>query len=136
MGVPLLLDVLRKPATTLVVALCSFIWFQIQKRAISYPDVGISYDAVVSHRQFWRLASAPLSHISLLHLLFNVSALWSMGGIETLTSADISKVAVMATGGAAGNATLPPLWLKAFRTLPFLAALLVRATPAQNPLSL
>ncbi|CAI5508872.1 unnamed protein product [Closterium sp. Naga37s-1] len=105
MGVPLLLDVLRKPATTLVVALCSFIWFQIQKRAISYPDVGISYDAVVSHRQFWRLASAPLSHISLLHLLFNVSALWSMGGIETLTSADISKVAVMATGGAAGNAT-------------------------------
>ncbi|CAI5976926.1 unnamed protein product [Closterium sp. NIES-65] len=129
MGVPLLLDVLRKPATTLVVALCSFIWFQIQKRAISYPDVGISYDAVVSHRQFWRLASAPLSHISLLHLLFNVSALWSMGGIETLTSADISKVAVMATGGAAGNATSSQ-WQSAVSSVP-----LAPSSPSSLPSS-
>ncbi|CAI5485575.1 unnamed protein product [Closterium sp. Naga37s-1] len=129
MGVPLLLDVLRKPATTLVVALCSFIWFQIQKRAIRYPDVGISYDAVVSHRQFWRLASAPLSHISLLHLLFNVSALWSMGGIETLTSPDISKVAVMATGGAAGNATSSQ-WQSAVSSVP-----LAPSSPSSLPSS-
>ncbi|GJP46139.1 hypothetical protein CLOM_g5462 [Closterium sp. NIES-68] len=114
MGVPLLLDMLRKPATTLVVALCSCIWYQIQKRAISYPDVGISYDAVVSQRQFWRLASAPLSHISLLHLLFNVSALWSMGGIETLTSADVSsRAAVTAAIGSVTsvmNATTSSQW--------------------------
>ncbi|CAI7786933.1 unnamed protein product [Closterium sp. NIES-54] len=130
MGVPLLLDVLRKPATTLVVALCSFIWFQIQKRAISYPDVGISYDAVVSHRQFWRLASAPLSHISLLHLLFNVSALWSMGGIETLTSADISRVAVMASGGGAAANSTSGQWQSTVSSVP-----LAPSSPSSSLLS-
>ncbi|CAI5495495.1 unnamed protein product [Closterium sp. Naga37s-1] len=133
MGVPLLLDVLRKPATTLVVALCSFIWFQIQKRAISYPDVGISYDAVVSHRQFWRLASAPLSHISLLHLLFNVSALWSMGAIETITSADISRAAAMATVAGGGANATSSQWQSTVSSVPL--ALSSPSSPSSLPSS-
>ncbi len=34
---------------------------------------------VVSQRELWRCAACQLSHIDLLHLLFNLSALWSIG---------------------------------------------------------
>ena len=43
----------------------------------------MSLERVVEQHQYWRLASAQLSHIDLLHLLFNLSALWSVGLVET-----------------------------------------------------
>ena len=55
-----------------------------QKSKITYADVGISYRDVMEGGQMWRLASAPLSHISLIHLLFNMSALWNMAFVESL----------------------------------------------------
>ena len=42
----------------------------------------MSYDAVVSHRELWRAGSAQMAHVELLHLLFNLSALWSIGIVE------------------------------------------------------
>ena len=58
-----------------------------QKSKITYADVGISYSDVIDGGQMWRLASAPLSHISLIHLLFNMSALWNMAFVESLPAA-------------------------------------------------
>ena len=37
---------------------------------------------VVTHRELWRTAACQVSHIDLLHILFNLSALWSMGLVE------------------------------------------------------
>lgn len=37
---------------------------------------------VVSHRELWRCLSAQLCHVDLLHLAFNLSALWSLGLVE------------------------------------------------------
>ena len=54
----------------------------IQKRAYSYSDVGMSYQTVAIEKQYWRCVTATMAHISLLHLLFNVSSLWSMSGAE------------------------------------------------------
>lgn len=82
MGRPLFLDVLDKPITSAVILACSTIWLYIQKRGVGYGDVGISYDAVAAEGQHWRLASAAMSHISFLHLVFNMSALWGLGGAE------------------------------------------------------
>lgn len=83
MGRLLVYDIVEKPASSCVIVLCSAIWFYIQRRGVSYSDVGLSYEAVVSQGQHWRLITSAFSHISFLHLIFNMSALWSLGIVES-----------------------------------------------------
>jgi membrane associated rhomboid family serine protease len=59
------------------------VWLRIHSAGLGYQDVGCSYDLVVRQLQFWRLLTAQISHVSGLHLLFNCSALWNMGSVET-----------------------------------------------------
>lgn len=83
MGRPILFEVVEKPATSFLIALCTSIWLYIQKHGIGYSDVGISYEAVIESGQYWRVVTAAFSHISFIHLMFNMSALWSLGVIES-----------------------------------------------------
>ncbi|KAJ4896193.1 RHOMBOID-like protein 13 [Raphanus sativus] len=83
MGRPLLYDIIEKPATSCIVTLCSLIWFLIQKKSIGYPQVGLSYETAVQGH-YWRMITSAFSHISVLHLVFNMSALWSLGVVEQL----------------------------------------------------
>lgn len=83
MGKPLFYEILEKPATSCVIGLCCAIWFFIQKKGIGYSHVGLSYDAAVEGH-YWRIITSAFSHISILHLVFNMSALWSLGGVEQL----------------------------------------------------
>nr|AIY60751.1 rhomboid protein Ginbi_RBL13 [Ginkgo biloba] len=83
MGRPLFYQILEKPATSCIIALCSTVWFYIQKKNIGYGDVGLSYEAAIEG-QHWRLITSAFSHISILHLVFNMSALWSLGVVESL----------------------------------------------------
>lgn len=84
MGRLLVFDIIDKPASSCVIAICSVIWFYIQKKGIRYGDVGLSYENVVSQGQHWRIISSAFSHISFLHLIFNLSALWSLGVVESI----------------------------------------------------
>lgn len=83
MGRPLLYDVLEKPASSCAIAVCSAIWLLIQRRNVGYSDVGLSYESVVSQGQHWRIITSAFSHISFLHLVFNMSALWSLSVVES-----------------------------------------------------
>ncbi|CAA3013353.1 RHOMBOID 13 [Olea europaea subsp. europaea] len=83
MGKPLPYEIWEKPATSCIIGLCSAIWFYIQKKNIGYSNVGLSYDTAVEGH-YWRIITSALSHISVLHLVFNMSALWSLGIIEQL----------------------------------------------------
>ncbi|KAL5990865.1 RHOMBOID-like protein 13 [Asimina triloba] len=83
MGKPLLYEIWEKPATSCIIAICSAIWVYIQKKNVSYGHVGLSYEAAMEG-QHWRLITSAFSHISVLHLVFNMSALWSLGVIEQL----------------------------------------------------
>ncbi|KAM7266278.1 hypothetical protein ACFE04_004175 [Oxalis oulophora] len=83
MGKPLFYEILEKPATSCIIGLCSAIWFIIQKKNIGYSHVGLSYEnAIEGH--WWRIITSAFSHISVLHLVFNMSALWSLGVVEQL----------------------------------------------------
>lgn len=45
--------------------------------------MGLSYEAAIEG-QHWRIITSAFSHISVLHLVFNMSALWSLGVVEQL----------------------------------------------------
>lgn len=83
MGKPLFYEIVEKPATSCVIGLCSLIWFYIQKKNIGYSQVGLSYETAVEGHH-WRIITSAFSHISVVHLVFNMSALWSLGAVEKL----------------------------------------------------
>lgn len=83
MGKPLIYEILEKPATSVIIAICSAIWFYIQKKNIGYSHVGLSYETAMEG-QYWRIITSAFSHISVIHLVFNMSALWSLGAVEQL----------------------------------------------------
>ncbi|ESW03934.1 hypothetical protein PHAVU_011G053600 [Phaseolus vulgaris] len=83
MGKPLFYEILEKPATSCMIGICSMIWFYIQKKNIGYSHVGLSYETAVEGH-YWRIITSAFSHISVIHLVFNMSALWSLGVIEQL----------------------------------------------------
>ncbi|KAG2720845.1 hypothetical protein I3843_02G043200 [Carya illinoinensis] len=91
MGRPLFYEILEKPATTCIIGICSAIWFYIQKKNIGYSHVGFSYEnAIEGHH--WRIITSTFSHISVLHLVFNMSALWSLGIVEQLGNIGLGVV--------------------------------------------
>lgn len=76
-------EILEKPATSCLIGLCSAIWFYIQKKNIGYSHVGLSYETALEGHH-WRIITSAFSHISIIHLVFNMSALWSLGVVEKL----------------------------------------------------
>ncbi|XP_010258485.1 PREDICTED: RHOMBOID-like protein 13 [Nelumbo nucifera] len=83
MGKPLFHEILQKPATSCIIGLCSVVWFYIQKKNIAYAHVGLSYETAIEGHH-WRIITSAFSHISVIHLVFNMSALWSLGVVEQL----------------------------------------------------
>jgi len=83
MGKPLFYEIVEKPATSCIIGICSTIWFYIQKKNIGYSHVGLSYETSIEGH-YWRIITSAFSHISVLHLVFNMSALWSLGVVEQL----------------------------------------------------
>lgn len=84
MGKPLFYEILEKPASSCIIGLCSLIWFYIQKKNITYSDVGLNYETAIDGHH-WRIITSAFSHISIIHLVFNMSALWSLGSVEQLS---------------------------------------------------
>lgn len=66
-----------QPATTVLCVALAALFPALLRR-----DVGLSYSAVVEHREYWRGGAAQLAHVDLIHLAFNLSALWSIGIVE------------------------------------------------------
>ncbi|PSC69748.1 rhomboid family [Micractinium conductrix] len=77
-----LVEALQQPATTAIALLLLAVYLLLHQRHLSYADVGLSYDRVVTHRELWRCAACQVAHLDFIHLAFNLSTLWSLGLVK------------------------------------------------------
>eukprot|EP00884_Botryococcus_braunii_P006607 jgi/Botrbrau1/15948/Bobra.0260s0009.1 len=82
MGTPIFYEVVEHPGTAGVIITCIVVYVYLHAARLGYDDVGLSYDRAVQHGEVWRIFTSQLSHIETLHLLFNVSSLWSLREVE------------------------------------------------------
>ncbi|KAK9864174.1 hypothetical protein WJX84_010650 [Apatococcus fuscideae] len=87
MSRPLFHEVLAQPATSVLILLCTFIWLKARSAGVGYSELGLNYERCVKHKEIWRFFSAQFTHVEPLHLLLNMSTLWSIGRTERSTSA-------------------------------------------------
>jgi Rhomboid family len=77
-----LATLLAMPGTTLLLGLNLWVAFLLWSRKVDPSAVAVSYDAVVSDREYWRCVTASFSHFEALHLGFNMMSLYNMGQLE------------------------------------------------------
>jgi membrane associated rhomboid family serine protease len=77
-------DMAAAPANTAVMALCTVIWFFMWNRRVGFEEVSISYTRVVRDGQYYRALTAALTHLDVLHILFNMATLWSVCAEEAV----------------------------------------------------
>lgn len=73
---------MEHPGTAAVIVICLAVYVYLHAARLGYEDVGLSYDHAVQHGEVWRIFTSQLSHIEALHLLFNISSLWSLREVE------------------------------------------------------
>lgn len=72
------------PVNTAIIAGCSVAYF-LHWNARGTPEhIAISYETVVTERQWYRLITSAFMHLSWMHLFFNMSSLYSVGLAERL----------------------------------------------------
>jgi len=79
---PLLYEVFEAPASSAVAVACIASWLYTLHRNYSVDSYAFSYEKVVQNKEYWRVFSSAFSHAGILHLVFNLSALWSCKVLE------------------------------------------------------
>jgi len=80
--VPEILQLLRFPATSAIIAANCTAHYVIRQRGLGYGDVGSSHRLVWKEGQWWRAVTASFSHVSIIHLGFNMFSTWQLRGTE------------------------------------------------------
>eukprot|EP01097_Dermamoeba_algensis_P010212 TRINITY_DN7455_c0_g1_i1.p1 TRINITY_DN7455_c0_g1~~TRINITY_DN7455_c0_g1_i1.p1 ORF type:complete len:252 (-),score=17.84 TRINITY_DN7455_c0_g1_i1:10-765(-) len=81
---PLLPQILSAPASSVTIILLCALWIIIQLKKLDYHILGFNYLKVGVEGEYWRFISSSLSHISIIHLVFNVASLWSCRQLEII----------------------------------------------------
>ncbi len=82
MSEPIFYEIIKAPASSIVVFVCACFWILTSTNRLSFEDIGITYEKIVRDWQFWRVFTASLAHANLLHLAFNMTSLWSCRFVE------------------------------------------------------
>mmetsp|Transcript_67122 Transcript_67122/g.154129 ORF Transcript_67122/g.154129 Transcript_67122/m.154129 type:complete len:264 (-) Transcript_67122:71-862(-) len=87
--VPEILQPFQFPATSAVIAVNCAVHYYIWRNGLGYGDVGSSHRMVWKEGQWWRALTASFSHISLIHLGFNMYSTWTLRGAESRLGAAV-----------------------------------------------
>lgn len=82
MGEPLIKGVLSTPGSALIAGVCITLYVHRIVREYPVESIAISYRTFIKDKQYWRGVTAIFSHLNLLHIVFNMSSLWSLRAIE------------------------------------------------------
>lgn len=75
-------DVYRMPFTLMAIVAMSCWYLYTWNYHFDIGKVTISYDSVVTQKQYYRVFTAAVSHLCLMHIAFNMSSLYSIGSVE------------------------------------------------------
>ncbi|RYE83816.1 MAG: rhomboid family intramembrane serine protease, partial [Methanosarcinales archaeon] len=70
------------PVSVSIGAACCVIWFVIWNWRFDIAPLAVSYNAVVVDRQLYRAVTACFVHGGILHLVFNMTSLYAISGVE------------------------------------------------------
>mmetsp|Transcript_10385 Transcript_10385/g.24612 ORF Transcript_10385/g.24612 Transcript_10385/m.24612 type:complete len:260 (-) Transcript_10385:43-822(-) len=79
---PVIAQPLLFPATSLIIGSNCLFWYLINRYGLDYGELGSSHQLVVIEHQWYRTITASFSHISIIHLFFNMSSTWQMKDVE------------------------------------------------------
>jgi len=79
-----LYDILESPASSAVAGACIATWLYTLHYEIPFDRIAFSYGKVVINKEYWRVLTASFSHSGIMHLCFNLSALWSCNKLELM----------------------------------------------------
>jgi len=72
----------ERPITTTLILCMTIIWIILWRRKVDAQKIAFQYQKVINDFQYWRTVTGAFSHLNILHLLFNMMSLWSLGGLE------------------------------------------------------
>ena len=71
-----------QPLTCSLVTSMSLLFFFMWNRRVDYDAVSISYRRVILEGQYYRVLTAAVCHLDVMHILFNMGSLLSVGIVE------------------------------------------------------
>jgi len=78
----LLFEIQETPAISFTIAICSTFWLYILHKNIEYDEIALSYRKIIKERELWRVLTSTFAHFHILHLVFNMSSMWSLRIVE------------------------------------------------------
>lgn len=79
---PPILDFIKTPISIFLEVFNIFIFYQLNKKNVPIERVGTSANALLENHEYWRAITASFSHFSFLHIIFNISSMWSVRLLE------------------------------------------------------
>ena len=75
---------LQRPVTTCIIIGLLYYGYYLWASHVPVEDVAYSYEAVVNRKELYRVVTASIAHYDLMHIGFNLMAMWQLGTMETV----------------------------------------------------
>ena len=79
---PLVRDATSRPLSTFMIALNVGIFAYQRLHSVQAAKFAVSYRTTVEDLESWRVVSASLSHLGVMHIAFNMASLYALGSLE------------------------------------------------------
>ena len=72
-----------QPITMILLFLIYYYAYYLYTNNVDVSTIAFSYDSIIGNKEYWRVFTAAVSHVDLLHLAFNTMTLYDIGNDKT-----------------------------------------------------
>jgi len=101
----------ERPATVAHIIFMVLIWLYQFDYHTPAEKFGQEYGKQIYDREWWRCLTSIYSHLGLMHIIFNMLALWALGVCEAVVSTAEATVACTAAVTVTPRSSLLHTWL-------------------------